>query len=85
MLGRHQNSLQAELLVVRERETALRGSQADLESQLEKLHIELVECKQELETEQLELSKTTVLNNTLQRKHRVSYSRGACLYMFHVT
>lgn len=62
---------QAELLEVRDREKVLRGSQGALQNQLKQLQTELSECRNELETERLELCKTATLNSTLKRKHKV--------------
>ena len=68
---RQQSSLHTELLEVRNHETALHSSQAALRGKLDQLQTELSQCKSELETGRLELSKTTALNHTLQRKNKV--------------
>ena len=71
-IERLQRRLQAELLQVRDREKVLQGSQAALEYQLKQLQTELSESRHDLEAGRLELSKTVALNNTFQRKHKVS-------------
>lgn len=71
LVGRQQCSLQAELLEVRDRETALRSSQIALQGQLGELQAELSQCRTELETDRLQLRKTSVLNLTLERKNKV--------------
>lgn len=71
---KQQQSLQSELVEVRERERALVGCQTALQSQLERLQRELVQCREQLETDRLQLSKTVSLNQTLQRKHQVRKS-----------
>ena len=74
---KQQQSLQSELVEVRERERALVGCQTALQSQLERLQRELVQCREKLETDRLQLSKTVSLNQTLQRKHQVRKSSPA--------
>ena len=72
LIEKQQQSLERELLEVRERERSLRGGQAALESQLKRLQGELVECKEQLETDRLQLSKATSLHQSIQRKHQVN-------------
>ena len=68
---RQQHILKAELLEVRDREAALHMIQSTLHDQVELLRTELSDCQNKIESDRLELSKTTVLNQTLQRKHKV--------------
>ena len=56
---------------MRERERALRGAQSVLRTQLERLEEELDQCRQQMETERVKLSKATSLHQTLQRKRQV--------------
>ena len=53
------------------REQTLLSSQAALQQQLESLRLELGCSREELEAEQLELSKTTTLSRTLEKKNKV--------------
>lgn len=63
--------LKIELSEVQDREIALSQSQAALQGQLDQLQAELSRCREELEANRLQLSKTSVLNHTLERKNKV--------------
>lgn len=63
--------LQIDLSEVKDREIALSRSQAALQGQLHQLQAELSQCREELEANRLQLSKTSVLNHTLERKNKV--------------
>ena len=74
--GGQQSSLGSELREARDREAAVRGSHEALQRQLEKLLAELNQCRCDLEADRLQLSKTTALSHSLERKNKV------CVIMF---
>lgn len=76
--------LQIELSEVQNREMALRQTQEALQGQLDQLQAELSQCREELETSRLQLSKTSVLNHTLERKNKVISSTRSPVRYVHV-
>lgn len=65
-------SLHAELSEVQDHNTALSQSQTAVQDQLDQLHTELNQCREELEANRLQLNKMSLLNHTIERKNKVS-------------